>query len=151
MDAKKENAEIAAQDYEARVAELRDPIERLKESLRKEILGHGEAVAAIAKTLAGDTKLPHFTLKGPVGVGKTAAVKAMAEAMFNAKATKTPGVFFIDDPHTMSEAELSDAIALATGNPTRKELGDEAARACREGVAVAPMKKLTLRRGFACI
>ena len=128
-------------------------LERLKEALRKAVLGQQEAVDRIASTV----------LTGPTGAGKTdATLKAMAKAgkkvtVVNPEDFKNGAmdlaagrIFTIDEIHLKSDQEIQDAIDVFMGRPTRGQLGEMAAEACRSGTEspVTCMKPLRYKRGF---
>lgn len=129
-------------------------LERLKESLSKAVLGQQEVVDRLVSTL----------LTVPEGAGKTdATLKAMAKAgekvtVVNPEDFKNGAmdlaagrVFFIDEIHLKSDQEIQDAIDAFMGRPTRGQLGEKAAEACRNGTEtpVICMKPLRYKRGFA--
>ncbi len=129
-------------------------LEELKKKMNEQIVGQEDVVRhilarAFPKNNSG--KKPLIPLFGPAGVGKSQAMKGIIDSMMANGNRAGNGIVFIDEPHKMSAGELSDALAIAMGQPTRKQVGEMAAQACRNGTPgdMVRMKPLRLKRGFA--
>jgi ATP-dependent Clp protease ATP-binding subunit ClpC len=136
------------------VAELADlPVERLLETdrermlalerlLAERVVGHGAALARIAKVLRrnaaglrGRRPIGSFLLLGPTGVGKTETAKAIAEALFHS-------------PDAMTRLDLSEyaeahAVARLVGAPPGY-VGYEAGGQLTEAVRRRPYQVVLL-------
>jgi ATP-dependent Clp protease ATP-binding subunit ClpC len=136
------------------VSELADlPVERLLETdrdrmlaleglLAERVIGHGPALARIAKVLRrnaaglrGRRPIGSFLLLGPTGVGKTETAKAIAEALFHS-------------PDAMTRLDLSEyaeahAVARLVGAPPGY-VGFEAGGQLTEAVRRRPYQVVLL-------
>ncbi|WP_437675418.1 AAA family ATPase [Sorangium sp. So ce131] len=136
------------------VAELADlPVERLLETDRERMLaletlladrvvGHGEALARIARVLRRNAAglrarrpIGSFLLLGPTGVGKTETAKAIAEALFHSPDAMTRLDF--------SEYAESHAVARLVGAPPGY-VGHEAGGQLTEAVRRRPYQVILL-------
>ncbi|WP_437316521.1 AAA family ATPase [Sorangium sp. So ce385] len=136
------------------VAELADlPVERLLETDRERMLaletlladkvvGHGEALARIARVLRRNAAglrarrpIGSFLLLGPTGVGKTETAKAIAEALFHSPDAMTRLDF--------SEYAESHAVARLVGAPPGY-VGHEAGGQLTEAVRRRPYQVVLL-------
>jgi Holliday junction resolvasome RuvABC ATP-dependent DNA helicase subunit len=133
-----------------------EQLERLKEALRKQVLGQQEVVDHIASTLLTAPKgtgKTEFALRESVIAGQKVMV-VKAEDFKNGAMDQAAGrVFYIDEIHRKSAQEIQDAIDAFMGRPTRQQCGDMAADACRNGTEnpVICMKPLRLRRDFSVL
>ncbi|WP_437896444.1 AAA family ATPase [Sorangium sp. So ce124] len=136
------------------VAELADlPVERLLETdrermlsletlLAENVVGHGEALARIARVLRRNAAglrarrpIGSFLLLGPTGVGKTETAKAIAEALFHSPDAMTRLDF--------SEYAESHAVARLVGAPPGY-VGHEAGGQLTEAVRRRPYQVVLL-------
>ncbi|WP_437723985.1 AAA family ATPase [Sorangium sp. So ce861] len=136
------------------VSELADlPVERLLETDRERMLaletlladkvvGHGEALARIARVLRRNAAglrarrpIGSFLLLGPTGVGKTETAKAIAEALFHSPDAMTRLDF--------SEYAESHAVARLVGAPPGY-VGHEAGGQLTEAVRRRPYQVVLL-------
>ncbi|WP_437779402.1 AAA family ATPase [Sorangium sp. So ce1097] len=136
------------------VAELADlPVERLLETdrermlaleslLAERVVGHGEALARIARVLRRNAAglrarrpIGSFLLLGPTGVGKTETAKAIAEALFHSPDAMTRLDF--------SEYAESHAVARLVGAPPGY-VGHEAGGQLTEAVRRRPYQVVLL-------
>ena len=136
------------------VAELADvPIERLletdgssflklEEMLAQRLVGHGRAIARIARILRrnaaglfGRRPIGTFLLLGPTGVGKTETAKAIAEVLFHNEAAMTR----ID----LSEYGEAHAVARLIGAPPGY-IGHDAGGQLTEAVRRRPYQVILL-------
>ncbi|MFO0586738.1 MAG: ATP-dependent Clp protease ATP-binding subunit [Polyangiaceae bacterium] len=148
------SGKVAMSDVAGVVAELCDvPRERLLETdgermlaleslLAERVVGHGEALAKIARVLRrnaagmrGRRPIGSFLLLGPTGVGKTETAKAIAEALFHS-------------PDAMTRLDLSEfaeahALARLVGAPPGY-VGHEAGGQLTEAVRKRPYQVVLL-------
>ncbi|WP_437622096.1 AAA family ATPase [Sorangium sp. So ce1151] len=136
------------------VAELADlPVERLLETdrermlaletlLAERVVGHGEALARIARVLRRNAAglrarrpIGSFLLLGPTGVGKTETAKAIAESLFHSPDAMTRLDF--------SEYAESHAVARLVGAPPGY-VGHEAGGQLTEAVRRRPYQVVLL-------
>ncbi|AUX27220.1 endopeptidase ATPase [Sorangium cellulosum] len=136
------------------VAELADlPVERLLETdrermlaleslLAERVVGHGAALARIARVLRRNAAglrarrpIGSFLLLGPTGVGKTETAKAIAEALFHSADAMTRLDF--------SEYAESHAVARLVGAPPGY-VGHEAGGQLTEAVRRRPYQVVLL-------
>ncbi|WP_437943546.1 AAA family ATPase [Sorangium sp. So ce281] len=136
------------------VSELADlPVERLLETdrermlsletlLAEKVVGHGEALARIARVLRRNAAglrarrpIGSFLLLGPTGVGKTETAKAIAEALFHSPDAMTRLDF--------SEYAESHAVARLVGAPPGY-VGHEAGGQLTEAVRRRPYQVVLL-------
>ncbi|WP_438040477.1 AAA family ATPase [Sorangium sp. So ce128] len=136
------------------VSELADlPVERLLETdrermlslealLAENVVGHGEALARIARVLRRNAAglrarrpIGSFLLLGPTGVGKTETAKAIAEALFHSPDAMTRLDF--------SEYAESHAVARLVGAPPGY-VGHEAGGQLTEAVRRRPYQVVLL-------
>jgi ATP-dependent Clp protease ATP-binding subunit ClpA len=141
------DAESLTAAYNERVAALAPSIEKMKEVL------NALSEKQDKKTSSEKKDRTSIFMTGPTSTGKTEAVKAMAAAMFNSRSGKDNGVIIFDEPHKADPEALAELIALATGQPSGRKLGDIAAQTCHDGLPenITPMKPLQIRRGFSWV
>jgi ATP-dependent Clp protease ATP-binding subunit ClpA len=133
-------------------------LEKLSDALKQKVFGQDEAISKILSNIVpkNNTKRASLLLTGSPGVGKTELAKRLSKQMRSDGLRVGGGdvsIIVIDEPHKMTAEEFSDAFAKATGQPTRAQVGEMAARACHEGTtqAITPMKQLHIKRGFASV
>jgi ATP-dependent Clp protease ATP-binding subunit ClpC len=146
--------EVSLADAAAVVAEIADvPVERLLETdrdrllalekmLAEHVVGHGAAIARIARVvrrnaagLRGRKPIGSFLLLGPTGVGKTETAKALAEALFHSPDAMTRLDF--------SEYSEAHAVARLIGSPPGY-IGHEAGGQLTEAVRRRPYQVILL-------
>src|ERR1019366_8813632 len=115
---------------------------RLEQLMAGRVVGHGEALARIARVLRRNASgfraqrpIGSFLLLGPTGVGKTETAKAIAECLFHS-------------PHAMTRLDFSEyaeshAIARLVGAPPGY-VGHEAGGQLTEAVRKRPYQVLLL-------
>jgi ATP-dependent Clp protease ATP-binding subunit ClpC len=115
---------------------------RLEQLMGERVVGHGEALARIARVLRRNASgfrsrrpIGSFLLLGPTGVGKTETAKAIGECLFHS-------------PHAMTRLDLSEyaeahAIARLVGAPPGY-VGHEAGGQLTEAVRKRPYQVLLL-------
>jgi ATP-dependent Clp protease ATP-binding subunit ClpC len=115
---------------------------RLEQLMAERVVGHGEALARIARVLRRNASgfrsrrpIGSFLLLGPTGVGKTETAKAIAECLFHS-------------PHAMTRLDFSEyaeahAIARLVGAPPGY-VGHEAGGQLTEAVRKRPYQVLLL-------
>ncbi|MFT3767035.1 MAG: ATP-dependent Clp protease ATP-binding subunit [Minicystis sp.] len=147
-------SEVGPAEVAAVVAELADvPVERLLETdrermlaleqtLAERVVGHGAAIARIARVLRrnaaglrGRRPIGSFLLLGPTGVGKTETAKAVAEALFHSPDAMTRLDF--------SEYAEAHAVARLVGAPPGY-IGHEAGGQLTEAVRKRPYQVILL-------
>ncbi|APR82177.1 ATP-dependent Clp protease ATP-binding subunit ClpA [Minicystis rosea] len=147
-------SEVGPPEVAAVVAELGDvPVERLLETdrdrmlsleqnLAERVVGHGAAIARIARVLRrnaaglrGRRPIGSFLLLGPTGVGKTETAKAVAEALFHSPDAMTRLDF--------SEYAEAHAVARLIGAPPGY-VGHEAGGQLTEAVRKRPYQVILL-------
>jgi ATP-dependent Clp protease ATP-binding subunit ClpC len=145
---------VGPPEVAAVVAELADlPVERLLETdrermlalealLAERVVGHGEALAKIARVLRRNAAglrarrpIGSFLLLGPTGVGKTETAKAIAETLFHSPDAMTRLDF--------SEYAESHAVARLVGAPPGY-VGHEAGGQLTEAVRRRPYQVILL-------
>src|SRR6185312_12172838 len=114
----------------------------LEETLAERVVGHGEAIARIARVLRksaaglrGRRPIGSFLLLGPTGVGKTETAKALAEALFHSPDAMTRLDF--------SEYAEAHAVARLIGAPPGY-VGHEAGGQLTEAVRRRPYQVILL-------
>jgi ATP-dependent Clp protease ATP-binding subunit ClpC len=146
--------EVGPAEVAAVVAEIADvPVERLLETdrdrmlsleklLAERVVGHGAAIARIARVLRrnaaglrGRRPIGSFLLLGPTGVGKTETAKALAEALFHSPDAMTRLDF--------SEYSESHAVARLIGAPPGY-VGHDAGGQLTEAVRRRPYQVILL-------
>jgi ATP-dependent Clp protease ATP-binding subunit ClpC len=115
---------------------------RLEQLLGERVVGHGDALARIARVLRRNASgfrsrrpIGSFLLLGPTGVGKTETAKAIGECLFHS-------------PHAMTRLDFSEyaeahAIARLVGAPPGY-VGHEAGGQLTEAVRKRPYQVLLL-------
>jgi ATP-dependent Clp protease ATP-binding subunit ClpC len=151
---RKSAEEVGLADVAAVVAEIADvPVERLLETdrermlalekmLAERVVGHGAAIARIARVLRrnaaglrGRRPIGSFLLLGPTGVGKTETAKAIAEALFHSPDAMTRLDF--------SEYAEAHAVARLIGAPPGY-VGHESGGQLTEAVRRRPYQVILL-------
>jgi len=115
---------------------------RLEQLLSERVVGHGEALARIARVLRRNASgfrstrpIGSFLLLGPTGVGKTETAKAIAECLFHS-------------PHSLTRLDFSEyaeshAIARLVGAPPGY-VGHEAGGQLTEAARKRPYQVILL-------
>jgi ATP-dependent Clp protease ATP-binding subunit ClpC len=120
----------------------RDRLLTLEKILAERVVGHGAALARIARVirrnaagLRGRRPIGSFLLLGPTGVGKTETAKALAEALFHSPDAMTRLDF--------SEYSEAHAVARLIGSPPGY-IGHEAGGQLTEAVRRRPYQVILL-------
>jgi ATP-dependent Clp protease ATP-binding subunit ClpC len=135
-------AELADVPEERLLETDRERMLALEQTLAERVVGHGAAIARIARVLRksaaglrGRRPIGSFLLLGPTGVGKTETAKAVAEALFHSPDAMTRLDF--------SEYAEAHAVARLVGAPPGY-VGHEAGGQLTEAVRKRPYQVILL-------